>query len=361
MNRSLLFRYTNGIEYNGLSPESLYMFDLDGTIITTMSGKTFPVDSHDYKFLMIPKCTHMSRMIIYTNQYSVDIKEFETKLYEIMQKITDENKGMVSITAFVATQKDENRKPIPFGLFDSGILEGVEKLIYVGDAAGREGDHSDTDYKFALNIRKLSKIRSMPIDVYFYTPEEFINSGLSLDDTPVPVDAHMSTRGLTIDYPDFSNKGYTSVAKKCEGYDLIICCGRQGSGKSTTVSDLSKNGFTVVVYTNIGQTFGKVSKLIAAGNKVLVDGTFPAKDTRNKFLSTTEKSMIIWFNTDEEVCKHNRKYRETVLGVKTISSVVIRVFESKFEEPTTDEADIIVIKTTKIKKNDTPEYQLYYF
>lgn len=46
--------------------------------------------------------------------------------------------------------------------FNSGISIDMDQSFYVGDAAGREKDHSDVDIKFA-----------QAIGLKFYVPEEY--------------------------------------------------------------------------------------------------------------------------------------------------------------------------------------------
>ncbi|KAH9061190.1 polynucleotide kinase 3 phosphatase-domain-containing protein [Lactarius vividus] len=70
---------------------------------------------------------------------------------------------------FAATAKDGYRKPMPGMWFElerifaeEGVTIDKSASYFVGDAAGRSGDFSSTDRKFALNI-----------GVQFYTPEEY--------------------------------------------------------------------------------------------------------------------------------------------------------------------------------------------
>lgn len=60
----------------------------------------------------------------------------------------------IPLIVYAATQDDWSRKPRP-GMFNMYVTEHetfkVKESLYVGDAAGRKGDFSDSDYKFALN------------------------------------------------------------------------------------------------------------------------------------------------------------------------------------------------------------------
>ena len=94
----------------------IFIFDLDSTIITTASGKVFPVDEYDWKFLydsvedkinLLSKNNNMIGII--TNQMGLKnnflIKKWITKMNNILKKI--------SINfVFVALKNDSYRKPL---------------------------------------------------------------------------------------------------------------------------------------------------------------------------------------------------------------------------------------------------------
>jgi bifunctional polynucleotide phosphatase/kinase len=46
-NNYLFLNNKNNIKNN----KKIYLFDLDNTLITTLSGKVFPVDEYDWKFI----------------------------------------------------------------------------------------------------------------------------------------------------------------------------------------------------------------------------------------------------------------------------------------------------------------------
>ena len=155
---------------NKLNKDKIFIFDLDNTIITTNSGKTFPVNQYDWKFnfdSVQDKINDLSQdynVGIVTNQMGLKnndlIKKWIFKMNNILKKI---NINFV----FVSLKNDRYRKPL-IGCFEilqnyGLVLENYKSKYYIGDACGRETDHADTDLKFALN----SKLKFKPPELFF--------------------------------------------------------------------------------------------------------------------------------------------------------------------------------------------------
>lgn len=145
--------------------------DLDGTLIDTISGETFPKGIWDMRFKfhvldMIreikPKC-----LLIVTNQGGiekgfVDKRNFEFKMEYICRSI-QEYTGVTTEYSY-CTSNDKNnkyRKP-NIGMVDSlmrkmikrGIIENgisTDSILMIGDASGKDGQFSDSDKKCAEN------------------------------------------------------------------------------------------------------------------------------------------------------------------------------------------------------------------
>jgi bifunctional polynucleotide phosphatase/kinase len=109
------------------------------------------------------------KIVIMTNQKGcyqgkgkLTFDDFKTRWFNICDALK------VPAYILAAPQDDFNRKPAT-GMWDfmeknlnGDIKINLKDCIYVGDAAGRKGDHSDVDIKYAINI-----------GVNFMTPEEF--------------------------------------------------------------------------------------------------------------------------------------------------------------------------------------------
>lgn len=125
-------------------------FDMDGTLIKTISGRLpFRTTPDDWTFWdpLVPRKLASSilagyRIVIFTNQGGINygnppIDEFKTKIESIMMAL-----GKCSILLMAAIEEDEYRKPRPqmWHYFVHEKNDGrvdMKESFYVGDAAGR--------------------------------------------------------------------------------------------------------------------------------------------------------------------------------------------------------------------------------
>lgn len=146
--------------------------DLDGTLIETISGETFPKGIWDMriKFDVLdaikkikPKC-----LLIVTNQGGIEKgfvnrRNFEFKMEYLCRSIK-EYTG-IPVEYSYCENNDPNykyRKPnigmldyLMYKMINRGIIEnGIEtdKILMIGDASGKEGQFSDSDKKTAENF-----------------------------------------------------------------------------------------------------------------------------------------------------------------------------------------------------------------
>lgn len=101
---------------------------MDGTIITTQSGKVFAVDCKDWK-IHSPEVTKTIRklsddgykIVIFTNQGGIGKKKVNEKMFkEKVEHIIDVIKTPIQV--FVATQSDIYRKPAP-GMWNTFVSD----------------------------------------------------------------------------------------------------------------------------------------------------------------------------------------------------------------------------------------------
>lgn len=140
----------------------LAAFDMDGTIIKTKSGNTFPTSERDWVFFNDHVAPTLRRLheqgytlVIFSNQagfpkqnvFSGRGKQVMTKVDAFMQQLA------LPITAYLATQRDGNRKPqagmLRLFLASAGCDSLHTDSFFCGDAAGRPHDHSADDKGFA--------------------------------------------------------------------------------------------------------------------------------------------------------------------------------------------------------------------
>ncbi len=229
-------------------------FDFDSTIIKTKSGNVFPKDENDWKYIndnifsILKKLSSEYNIVIFSNQLNLkDSEKFNQKLNNVFKDIP--------FVAYVSIDNDIFRKP-RMGLYEQFKKDyNCEICCYVGDAAGRIGDFSDTDYKFALNCELL-----------FLTPEELFSSGNKVlsDENfekfileqqffksayPIPKHPLNDLNDNDIDRTlfgtndPFENKFSINTNKQ----EIIMLIGSPGSGKSTFANKYSiKYGYEII-------------------------------------------------------------------------------------------------------------------
>jgi len=254
--------------YNGsYTGDKIFATDLDGTLIRTRKAR-FAKDEYDYAFL--PNCiTTLKNYIkkgftiaIFTNQK----KSPKIMIAKIENVLSDLIKEGVNPWIFVAVKDDQYRKP-NIGMWDYflnnfGYVINHKSSFYVGDAAGRPQDHSDSDLKFSENI-----------GLKFYTPEEIFPNTI-------------------IDIPDYQS--------------MFISVGNQGSGKSTYYqNNLQHLGWFHASQDKIGsyaKVLKEIEKELKEGKSVYVDATNPTYDKRQDYIKLAIKyqipTLIIYFVRD---------------------------------------------------------------
>ncbi|CAH6721073.1 hypothetical protein CLIB1444_05S02982 [[Candida] jaroonii] len=160
-----------------VSRRKIAAFDLDDTLITTKSKAKFPRNEKDWKFKydVIPVFEKLVKdeylIVIFTNQGGMTVtskrfKNLQTKINDIISRV---NGKLPEFDPFVLIAPKcgttHMRKP-QVGMWDhfKKVVEDVDmkESFFVGDAAGRKGDFSNSDLVFADNI-----------GLKFYTPEEY--------------------------------------------------------------------------------------------------------------------------------------------------------------------------------------------
>jgi len=148
---------------------------VDGTLVRTKTGAQFANRADDWQFLSgcgreaeRAQALHALgfRLVLFSNQGGVRQALEGKRAGTVKGYIQAAARALgVPCDAFVAPGKDECRKP-GLGMWRAFLeANGAVDLatsFFVGDAAGRAGDHSDSDRAFAAAA-----------GLRFYTPEEF--------------------------------------------------------------------------------------------------------------------------------------------------------------------------------------------
>ncbi|KJH51849.1 DNA 3'-phosphatase [Dictyocaulus viviparus] len=359
--------------HNDFSPRSkVAAFDMDGTLITTKSGKVFPVDNSDWRLTYNQVAPRLQELydkenfmiVIFTNQKGiqmgrVDKLGFKRKMEMVIAKLG------VPAQAFVAITDGNFRKPC-IGMWkelekaNGEIIIDLSKSIYIGDAAGRhktktrpKKDHSCADRFFAANV-----------GVTFQTPEEFFLRRM----TPEPWGP-----------PLFDPSGYI-VAKKSllepedaplpsATTEMIVIVGFPGSGKSTFARKLEKDyGYMVVNRDTLGswQKCLEHAKVhLRSGKSVIVDNTNPNKETRNRYTALA-REMNIPCRCFELTCgihhaSHNVKFRQLTQKVPNeVSTMILRMHASKYEKPEISEGFNSIVYVNFVANFENEEHARLY-
>ncbi len=303
--------------------DKIAAFDLDWTIIKPKSGNKFPKNIDDWCFLndkVVPTIQKLSAdgylIVIFTNQGSKDFTEAEFTV-----KLTNIQKFLkVPFIAYACVEKGWYRKPcigmweqmMPDITKDLGKVVDINSSFYVGDAAGREKDFSDSDYKFALNI-----------GLKFMIPEEIFEN--KKVDYKVPVPVHPLRLAL-------EKSVESTESNASDKQEMIILVGAPASGKSSYTKQKCFESYIVVNQDILG-TKAKVMKLaeqsLKSGKSVIIDRKNEYVKDRKEFVDMTNRYKVnvrvVYFDVPRELCEHLNTYR----GIKG-GSVVPAIVYNKY-------------------------------
>ena len=331
-------------------------FDLDGTLIKPKdSGKKFSVEENDWVLFSskIPeKLNELHKndycIIIITNQAILKNNSLITKWKNKIKNIAEKIK--IPFKLFCSTKFNIYRKPMPSFMdiiLDESKLENYESF-YCGDAAGRLYDHSDCDYKFAINCK-----------ISFITPETFFDN--------------MKTDIKPIKYIDLSKNKKNNFdtahleINPNENKQMIILVGPPGSGKSTYARSILEN------FSRINQDelktktkcLNQTKKYLLENKNIVIDNTNPSVEARNNYISLAKKyNYYIYcflFDIPQELAYHNSLYRAYKNKTACIQKIVYRIYYSKYKKPKLDEGfKKIITINNNITTNDK-QYYLYFY
>ena len=278
--------------------EKVAAFDIDGTLITTMSGRVFPTDINDWKILYseVPGklkqlVSQGFKLVLITNQAGIakgklTVDQFQLKMSNLLARLG------VSATVFCsASDTGYYRKPRT-GIWEwlelrgnQGVVVDREESFYCGDAAGRLAGHlpgkkkdfSCSDRLFASNL-----------GVKFFTPEELFLSHKPTKQFSTPFHP-MSLPSCSLLDPADSKLVPTTPF-------LALLVGIQGSGKSQVANDMEKKGVVVASNDRTGgkeKTLRLVEKSLGEGKSVVVDNTHVDKEARKQYIALGVKFGVL--------------------------------------------------------------------
>jgi bifunctional polynucleotide phosphatase/kinase len=194
---------------------------------------------------------------------------------------------------YIATGKDQYRKPDieMWNLFIS--THPVKKLIFVGDALGRPQDFSDSDVIFGKNISTLTEI---------YTPEDFF--------------------------------GQSEVPKFILLKELVIFVGAAGTGKSSYYKN-NLYDHIHIEQDKIGsraKVFKELTKSLNTGKSIVIDSTNPSLEGREEYYKLAKDYnytiKVLYF------VKNGTGFNK--LRPKPVPTIAYHIFYKKLDPPTVE-------------------------
>ncbi|CEJ54495.1 hypothetical protein PMG11_00803 [Penicillium brasilianum] len=339
-------------------------FDLDSTLIKTISGNTFPKSPKDWQWWnsAVPgKLRELDsegyQVVIFSNQKMIKIQKdikngnseskslsnFKEKMTAVMTQLD------IPMSVYAATTDPEYRKPRlgmwrefqdDYDLDVSGI--DLKNSFFVGDAAGRPGDHSNVDRGFGTNA-----------GMAFKTPEEFF---LALP--PVDVPEIFDPASYIKSEPGSPRETPETFARK-HPIELVVFCGSPGSGKSTFFwKYLEPLGYERVNQDTLGsrpKCLKVAREFLVAQKSVVVDNTNANEETRAYWTALAKEFDVpircIHFLSPPELCKHNNAVRASNKEMnpearQSLPGIAFGDYARRYRAPTLEEGfeDIIPVE-----------------
>ncbi|XP_028714703.1 bifunctional polynucleotide phosphatase/kinase isoform X1 [Peromyscus leucopus] len=359
---------------SGVKPRGkVAAFDLDGTLITTRSGKVFPTSPSDWRILYpeIPKKLQELdaegyKLVIFTNQMGIGRGKLSAEVFKAKVEAVLEKLG-VPFQVLVATHAGLNRKPVS-GMWEhlqeqanEGMPISVDDSIFVGDAAGRPAnwapgrkkkDFSCADRLFALNI-------GLP----FATPEEFfLKWPAAAFELPAFDPRTVSSAG-----PLYTPESSFLLSPNAE---VVVTVGYPGAGKSTFVQEhLVPAGYVYINRDTLGSWQRCVSSCQAAlrqGRQVVIDNTNPDAPSRARYIQCARDAGVpcrcFNFCATLEQARHNNRFREmTDPSHAPVSDMVMFSYRKQFEPPTLAEGFLEILQIPlRLRPHPDPALQRLY-
>ncbi|XP_061197513.1 bifunctional polynucleotide phosphatase/kinase-like [Saccostrea echinata] len=346
-------------------------FDIDGTIITTQSGKTFPTHSGDWRILYpeIPgrlKKLHNDgyKIVFFTNQLGVSrgkttIEELKTKFGSVLDKLG------VPAQILISTGGGIYRKPAR-GMWDflcqkanNGVRIDTDDSLYVGDAAGRpekwaakkKKDFSCSDRLFALNV-----------GLRFYTPEEFFMFQKTAPYSLPEFDPRAIDTGAPLLDPPSA-----SITSKSQ--EVVVLVGFPACGKSFfSKTYMIPKGYVHVNRDTLGtwkKCVDMCAKSLREGQSVVIDNTNPDKETRQRYINCAKTAKVpcrcFLFTATITQARHNERYREMIdKSHQPINDMIMNTFKSKLKIPELSEGFKEIVRVNFVPKfKDSENERLY--
>jgi len=355
---------------------SVVAFDLDDTIITPDKSQEKVRPGAPYtkwkfcknvtkKLASIPP---ENLILIISNQAKLNqyMAPYKKKIEEVVKGLR-ENNVTSPILLYAINGYNACRKPstgvitsyfLPF-IKDKNVKE-ITNFLYVGDAAGRSTDHSDSDRKFLMNVDLLFKSLKINIIPIFMEPEQYFQGSKAkpftlsgLNPKKLLDDSRRSTGIKKISELDSS---LTYLKPHNTQQEVIFMIGAPGSGKSNISRRIEKEWkYVRINQDELGSKKAVDNELtleLNNGNSIVLDATNGTSSRRselvniiNDYFKDAKKPVHIRafvMNGDlsqdmqRDLASHLNQVRERA-GATRIPQIAYRVYYSKYIPPTEEE------------------------
>jgi len=286
-------------------------YDFDWTLVKPKNGRTFPKDVTDWVWYRksVPEILKKN----HTDGFSIVIFTTQTKLWKI--DMIKQSLGSLGIPIHVVVgfgkNPDDIKKP-DARLFYNIIKKFNKKSFFVGDAAGRSDDFSDSDLQFAKNV-----------GLKFYTPEEVFPSDLVFKK---------------------DSKKYT--IKKQE---IIVMVGYPSSGKSTFVKTKLEEYHRLDgdILKSTPRMIKEAMKYIVNQKSVVFDSTNGKLKNRQMIydFARTHGIPVRCFVVDTSIqdAMQLNDFRAISNNIKKIPKIAFYTYRKHYDPPTSSECNIVNI------------------
>ncbi|KAI1374745.1 PNK3P-domain-containing protein [Hypoxylon crocopeplum] len=376
-------------------------FDLDSTLITTVSGKRFGDDPSDWKWWdsSVPSRLRQLykeegyRVVILSNQGGLilhpDPKSkgpkagSKTKVANFKQKCSAVLAHLdLPTTVYAATGRDSFRKPRTEMWAevckDYDLLEDEVDLtgsIFVGDAGGRTAQLKNGEKGAAAAVKDFScsdRNFAHNVGIEYKTPEEFF-----LGEPPRKFlrDFDLATYpypNMDVDGDGSGNRSSEILFEKTNKQDIVLFCGPPGAGKSTFYwRNLKPLGYERVnqdMLKSRAKCFKAASEFLDGGSSVVIDNTNPDVDGRKEWVEFARKHDVpircVWFKVPKALCEHNDVVRALNKPMNPEARVALPTlafngYFSRFREPKVKEGFQDVVEIEFKFRGTREEYEIW--
>ncbi|MCJ1344237.1 hypothetical protein MMC31_002440 [Peltigera leucophlebia] len=348
-------------------------FDLDSTLIKTVSGNLHAKDASDWRWWHTCVPSTLKQLyadgyviVVITNQGSLSLKRDQKIVKSESARLADFKSKVGAIfgqlefpiTLLAATARDQFRKPrtrMWFEVLEEFDLDSsggplISACFFVGDAGGRparsdaKADHSCVDRNFATNV-----------GIDFKTPEEYF-----LNEKRQPFIRDFEPSDYLSTASSSSNSDTPRLMLKQHALDVVLLCGSPASGKTTFYwKSLKPLGYEHINQDTL-KTRAKCVKVasdfLAQGMAVAIDNTNGDLETRAVWIRLSESFGLpircVFFSTPPKLCEHNNIVRALAGDAfnpenrSILPHLAFSSFASRFIKPSTAEGfkDVITLE-----------------